>query len=48
MLCVKDSGAYLERKVTGLTTVEIQCDKKVLYDFKNYEWGYKVSAFTLN
>ncbi|KAK7840934.1 beta-galactosidase 16 [Quercus suber] len=42
MVGLQDSGAYLERKVTGLTTVEIQCNKKVLYDFKNYEWGYKV------
>ncbi|XP_075663025.1 beta-galactosidase 6-like [Castanea sativa] len=42
MVGLQDSGAYLERKVTGLTTVEIQCNKKVLYDFQNYEWGYKV------
>ncbi|XP_050256859.1 beta-galactosidase 6-like [Quercus robur] len=39
---LQGSGAYLERRVTGLTTVEIQCNKKVLYDFKNYKWGYKV------
>ncbi|KAM4114159.1 hypothetical protein ACJW30_04G049100 [Castanea mollissima] len=42
MVGLQDSGAYLESKVTGLTTVEIQCNKKVLYDFRNYEWGYKV------
>ena len=45
--CEKDSGAFLERRRTGLTTVTIQGDNNEFYNLTNYEWGYKVSTFIL-
>ena len=44
---VKDSGSFLERRVTGLTTVAIQCNGNEFYNFTNFEWGYKVCSFIL-
>ncbi|XP_075663026.1 beta-galactosidase 6-like [Castanea sativa] len=41
MVGLQDSGAFLERKVAGLTTVAIQCTEKV-FDLTNNKWGYKV------
>nr|POF11220.1 beta-galactosidase 6 [Quercus suber] len=41
MVGLQDSGAFLERKVAGLTTVAIQCTEKV-FDLTNNGWGYKV------
>ncbi|TQE01673.1 hypothetical protein C1H46_012737 [Malus baccata] len=38
----KDSGAFLETRFAGLRRVEIQCSKKELYNFTNYDWGYQV------
>ncbi|TKY60458.1 Beta-galactosidase 16 [Spatholobus suberectus] len=37
----KDSGAFLERRFAGLTTVEIQCGEES-YDLTNSTWGYQV------
>ncbi|KAL4632701.1 hypothetical protein ACB092_04G069600 [Castanea dentata] len=42
MVGLQDSGAFLERKRTGLTTVTIQGDENEFYNLTNYEWGYKV------
>ncbi|XP_050256854.1 beta-galactosidase 6-like isoform X1 [Quercus robur] len=42
MVGLQDSGAFLERKKTGLTTVTIQGDNNKFYNLTNYEWGYKV------
>jgi len=37
----KDSGAFLERRFAGLTTVEIQCSEGS-FDLTNSTWGYQV------
>ncbi|KAL4632705.1 hypothetical protein ACB092_04G069700 [Castanea dentata] len=42
MVGLPDSGSFLERRVTGLTTVAIQCNGNEFYNFTNFEWGYKV------
>ncbi|XP_042971023.1 beta-galactosidase 6-like [Carya illinoinensis] len=42
MVGLPDSGAFLERKFTGLRKVEIQCTETEFYNFKNYTWGYQV------
>nr|XP_023911728.1 beta-galactosidase 6-like [Quercus suber] len=42
MVGLQDSGAFLERKRTGLTAVTIQGDNNELYNLTNHEWGYKV------
>lgn len=42
----KDSGAFLERRFAGLTTVEIQCAEET-YDFTNSTWGYQVVFFSI-
>ncbi|KAI9165149.1 hypothetical protein LWI28_008663 [Acer negundo] len=42
MVGLPDSGAFLERRFTGLTKVEIHCGELELYNFTNYEWGYQV------
>ncbi|GMY12560.1 beta-galactosidase 6-like isoform X2 [Fagus crenata] len=42
MVGLPDSGAFLEKRVSGLTTVAIQCNEKEFYNFTNYAWGYKV------
>ncbi|XP_030939177.1 beta-galactosidase 6-like isoform X3 [Quercus lobata] len=42
MVGLQDSGAFLERKKTGLTTVTIQGDNNKFYNLTNYEWGYKI------
>ncbi|KAK8672803.1 hypothetical protein V6N13_111164 [Hibiscus sabdariffa] len=39
---LQDSGAYLERKYTGLKKVEIQCLGSKTYDVTNYKWGYQI------
>ena len=36
-LCVKDSGAHLERRVLGLGRVRVRGK-----DFTNHAWGYQV------
>ncbi|KAK7358785.1 hypothetical protein VNO77_00724 [Canavalia gladiata] len=41
MVGLPDSGAFLERRFAGLTTVEIQCTEKS-YDLTNSTWGYQV------
>ncbi|XP_059630706.1 beta-galactosidase 16 isoform X1 [Cornus florida] len=41
MVGLPDSGAFLERRVTGLRRVTI-ADKKELENFTNYSWGYQV------
>ena len=38
---LKDSGAYLERRVAGLRRVQIQSNGS-LKDFTNHPWGYQV------
>lgn len=43
LFIVKDSGAFLERRFSGLTRVEIQCSKNEFYNFTNYAWGYQVN-----
>ncbi|XP_035545602.1 beta-galactosidase 6-like [Juglans regia] len=42
MVGLPDSGAFLERKFTGLRKVEIQCTEKEFYNFINFTWGYQV------
>ncbi|KAK9266225.1 hypothetical protein L1049_012429 [Liquidambar formosana] len=42
MVGLPDSGAYLERRIAGLTRVEIKCTKNESYNFINYKWGYQV------
>nr|POF11219.1 beta-galactosidase 6 [Quercus suber] len=42
MVGLPDSGSFLERRVTGLITVAIQCNGNEFYNFTNFEWGYKV------
>ncbi|KAK1552709.1 hypothetical protein Q3G72_022161 [Acer saccharum] len=42
MVGLPDSGAFLERRFTGLTKVEIHCGEMELYNLTNYEWGYQV------
>ncbi|KAJ4967560.1 hypothetical protein NE237_019409 [Protea cynaroides] len=43
MVGLPDSGAYLERRVTGLQKVMIQSkDKADSQDFTDYSWGYNV------
>ncbi|KAE8707220.1 Beta-galactosidase 16 [Hibiscus syriacus] len=39
---LQDSGAYLERKYTGLSIVNILCSGSNPYDFTNYTWGYQI------
>ncbi|XP_057419693.1 beta-galactosidase 6-like isoform X2 [Lotus japonicus] len=41
MVGLPDSGAFLERRFAGLTTVEIQC-REESYDLTNSTWGYQV------
>lgn len=38
---MKDSGAFLERKVAGLQSVSFQ-DKQQTEYYTNYSWGYQV------
>ncbi|XP_010086721.2 beta-galactosidase 6 [Morus notabilis] len=46
MVGLPDSGPFLERRVAGLTRVEIQCtNENEFYNFTNYEWGYQVGLF---
>ncbi|CAL8154372.1 unnamed protein product [Prunus armeniaca] len=45
MVGLPDSGAFLERRFSGLTRVEIQCSKNEFYNFTNYAWGYQVGLF---
>ncbi|KAK2656361.1 hypothetical protein Ddye_009413 [Dipteronia dyeriana] len=42
MVGLPDSGAFLERRFTGLKKVEIRCGEMELYNLTNYEWGYQV------
>lgn len=39
---LQDAGAFLERRVAGLSDVEIRCNQGDSYDFGNYSWGYQV------
>ncbi|KDP24928.1 hypothetical protein JCGZ_24426 [Jatropha curcas] len=50
MVGLPDSGAFLEKRYAGLTSVEIQCTKeKDFYNFTdNYQWGYQVGLFVEN
>ncbi|CAJ1937761.1 unnamed protein product [Sphenostylis stenocarpa] len=41
MVGLPDSGAFLERRFAGLTTVKIQCSEES-YDLTNSTWGYQV------
>ncbi|KAK7318410.1 hypothetical protein RJT34_03110 [Clitoria ternatea] len=41
MVGLPDSGAFLERRFAGLTTVKIQCNEES-YDLTNSTWGYQV------
>ncbi|KAK4481313.1 hypothetical protein RD792_012198 [Penstemon davidsonii] len=41
MVGLQDSGAYLEKKAAGLTSVSIK-DNQVVKDLTNYSWGYQV------
>ncbi|CAL0330050.1 unnamed protein product [Lupinus luteus] len=41
MVGLPDSGAFLERRFAGLTSVEIQCSEES-YDLTNSTWGYQV------
>ncbi|XP_047165033.1 beta-galactosidase 6-like [Vigna umbellata] len=41
MVGFPDSGAFLERRFAGLTTVEIQCSEGS-FDLTNSTWGYQV------
>ncbi|XP_027341289.1 beta-galactosidase 6-like [Abrus precatorius] len=41
MVGLPDSGAFLERRFAGLTSVEIQCSENS-YDLTNSTWGYQV------
>ncbi|XP_021829829.1 beta-galactosidase 6 [Prunus avium] len=45
MVGLPDSGAFLERRFSGLTRVEIQCSKNEFYNFTNYAWGFQVGLF---
>lgn len=38
----KDSGAYLESRIAGLTNVTIQCSE-LTYNLTDHEWGYQVN-----
>ncbi|KAL2342889.1 hypothetical protein Fmac_004174 [Flemingia macrophylla] len=42
MVGLPDSGAFLERRFAGLTTVEIECSTQESYDLTNSTWGYQV------
>uniref|UniRef100_A0A803KNC8 Beta-galactosidase n=1 Tax=Chenopodium quinoa TaxID=63459 RepID=A0A803KNC8_CHEQI len=43
MVGLPDSGAYLERKFSGLREVAVRCNGDDSYDLAvNYTWGYKV------
>ncbi|KNA18058.1 hypothetical protein SOVF_073980 [Spinacia oleracea] len=43
MVGLPDSGAYLERRFTGLREVSVRCNGKDSYDLTvNTTWGYKV------
>ncbi|XP_020203970.1 beta-galactosidase 6 isoform X2 [Cajanus cajan] len=41
MVGLPDSGAFLEQRFAGLTTVEIECSEES-YDLTNSTWGYQV------
>ncbi|XP_015955835.1 beta-galactosidase 6 isoform X1 [Arachis duranensis] len=41
MVGLPDSGAFLERRFAGLTTVEIRCSEES-HDLTNATWGYQV------
>ncbi|XP_062094078.1 beta-galactosidase 6 isoform X2 [Humulus lupulus] len=43
MVGLPDSGAFLEKRIAGLTKVEIYSKSgNESYDFTDYEWGYQV------
>ncbi|XP_028786590.1 beta-galactosidase 6-like [Neltuma alba] len=42
MVGLPDSGAFLERRFAGLTSVQIQCSEEESYDLTNSTWGYQV------